>query len=95
MSKKGNNQHERKSIHTHSLHEIADYARDARVKRRGAMVLFIKPDGTVRAMREDLLEDDSGKGVVCSLCITDTTGSILEKLIAFTEREQAYLRMPV
>jgi hypothetical protein len=76
----------------HSLEEIAAYARGRMARGRAAMVLFVRPDGRVRLMRSEMLEDDTGRGVVGYFTRSHDVPHIVDKLNHFIETNQEYLQ---
>lgn len=80
------------NVHTSTPEEIVGYAMECINRRRGAMALFIRQDGWVRVIRDELLEDASGRGVVMHVSRHHTQEHVLEKLRLWLDANQAYLR---
>lgn len=73
-----------------SLEDIAHYVRSRIEKGRGTMVVRIRDDGRVQVLRDDLLEDDSGKGVVGHFMKRHQVPDIIAKLEVFQARFPEY-----
>jgi hypothetical protein len=80
-----------RSIHTNTPDEIVQYFQDRCGKGRGVMVLFVRPDGRVRIMRDELLEDSTGRGVVGHFGRHHGPDHIKAKLAQFQANNQKYL----
>lgn len=91
MSKKYQRTKEFRNIHTHTIRELAEYAHGRMQKVYGMMVIFIRPDGRVRVIKDDLLEDDTGVGVVGRFYKSHSVEQIEEKLSTFITNNAEYL----
>ena len=79
------------NMHQHSTVEIAEQIL-ARIRRsRGTMVVFIRPDGRVRILRMDDLDEPSDQGLLGTFSRRHTPEQIKLKLEHFAECRQAYL----
>lgn len=87
----GQNQHAAnlRNVLTHEREDIVQYIQDRITKTRGVMAVFIRPDGRVRVMRDELL-DGTGKGVVGHFARHHTLAHIREKLDLFLASNEAY-----
>ena len=92
MSQKGNNQYDarRHYLGVHTLDQIAEYGATAVARRRRVLYMVIRPNGHVRMVPDDLLEDDTGRGVVGRFTRTSTKEEVLEKLHLFLEQNPSY-----
>ena len=71
--------------------EVAAFVHARLQRGRGTMVFFVRPDGRVRIMRDEMLEDDTGRGVVGYFTKAHTAQAIQEKLDVFLQNNQVYL----
>ena len=71
--------------------EVADYVHARLSRGRGTMVMLVRPDGRVRVIRDEMLEDDTGRGVVGHFTKQHSAEHIRQKLEEFVAKNLGYL----
>lgn len=71
--------------------EIAEQVHGRIQRSRGTMAVFIRPDGRVRILRDEMLEDDTGRGVAGHFNGRHSIEHIRSMLELFLAHNQAYL----